>query len=279
MHALYPCNLLYQQREKKISHCGSWSVSHSKASYSIPFCPHFFACKCLLQWLWSGKRFLASPTLLILGPHWDSSHICCCCPVSWRSCSFGSVQSCASADVQGRCWGAPIKGLDLGLKGIWADQAAGCPALPTRIPWNHSQIYPAAQARCRVHSPACVLQLVRDTYGQFSHSWESGSHPPSAICGNGQGRGGGHLPLIYATVQQTRKGRACFPVAMPLGPVLPCCPGEVQGHSPGCCSLWGQDQLSGFHSPSIRSPACCLRRERGRRHPSLVHAIAMGDEC
>jgi hypothetical protein len=38
---------------------------------------------------WSGSRPLSSATILEI--HWDSSWISCCCPVLWRSCSFGSV--------------------------------------------------------------------------------------------------------------------------------------------------------------------------------------------
>ena len=41
---------------------------------------------------WSGSRPLASATPSILDPHQDSSQISCCCPVSWRPCSFGSVE-------------------------------------------------------------------------------------------------------------------------------------------------------------------------------------------
>ena len=40
---------------------------------------------------WSGSRSLASVTPSILDPHWDSSQLSCCCPLSWRSCSFGTV--------------------------------------------------------------------------------------------------------------------------------------------------------------------------------------------
>lgn len=39
----------------------------------------------------SGSWPLVSATLLMLGPHWDSSWISYCCPVSRRFCSFGSA--------------------------------------------------------------------------------------------------------------------------------------------------------------------------------------------
>jgi hypothetical protein len=40
---------------------------------------------------WSASRPLASVTASILDPHQESSWLSCCCPVSWRSCSFGSA--------------------------------------------------------------------------------------------------------------------------------------------------------------------------------------------
>lgn len=39
---------------------------------------------------WFGLRSLTSVTSSILDPHWDSSWLSCCCPVSQRSWSFGS---------------------------------------------------------------------------------------------------------------------------------------------------------------------------------------------
>lgn len=56
----------------------------------------------------SGSRTLAAATLSILEPHWDSSWMLCCWPMSWRSCPFLSVElgpSCTPAVLQrGRCW-------------------------------------------------------------------------------------------------------------------------------------------------------------------------------
>jgi hypothetical protein len=59
---------------------------------------------------WSNSRSLAPATLSILAPHWDSSWISRCCPVSWRSCSFGSSKTapfkCSTSSFKwGRCWG------------------------------------------------------------------------------------------------------------------------------------------------------------------------------
>jgi hypothetical protein len=49
-------------------------------SRSIPFCLNR-----------SGSRPLAFATLSMLDPHQDSSQLSCCCPVSWRACSFSSA--------------------------------------------------------------------------------------------------------------------------------------------------------------------------------------------
>jgi hypothetical protein len=59
-------------------------VCHS-VSHNITVCPHFFPCNK------SGSKSLASVTLSILDPYWDSSQISWFCPVSWRSYSFGFV--------------------------------------------------------------------------------------------------------------------------------------------------------------------------------------------
>ena len=66
------------------------AVVCSTVFHSISFC------LCFLQMFiamshWSSMRPLASATPSILEPHWDSSSLSCWCPVSWRSCSFGSV--------------------------------------------------------------------------------------------------------------------------------------------------------------------------------------------
>lgn len=50
---------------------------------------------------WSGSRLWVLPHLSILDPYLASSWLSCCCPMSWRSFSFGSVglvPSCTSAD-------------------------------------------------------------------------------------------------------------------------------------------------------------------------------------
>lgn len=54
---------------------------------------------------WSGLRFLASVTLWMLGPQWNSFWIACYCLVSWRSQSFGSADPVPSHVLAVRRWG------------------------------------------------------------------------------------------------------------------------------------------------------------------------------
>jgi hypothetical protein len=105
---------------------------------------------------WSGPRLLASATLSILDPHWDSSWISCCRPVSWRPCSSGSVgptPSCTpAAPLWGRCWRGPIQSpgsgpeRNLSWSACWLfcfpAPRAGSPSTPARrasstlLPWQ-----------------------------------------------------------------------------------------------------------------------------------------------
>lgn len=59
-------------------------------SHSASFCLLVLACRCSLQshWLVRGSGFCCS---ISTGASPDSSWISCCCPVSQRSCSFGSA--------------------------------------------------------------------------------------------------------------------------------------------------------------------------------------------
>lgn len=59
-------------------------------SPSLPFCLNCFTCKCSSNW--SALRPLVSATLSKPDPYRDSSWILCCCPVPWRSCSFGPAR-------------------------------------------------------------------------------------------------------------------------------------------------------------------------------------------
>jgi hypothetical protein len=188
----------------------------------MPFCPHAFTCKCSLQllvfWHEAFGFCYSIDTGTLLG-------FLCCCPVSWRCCSFWSVglaHSCTPAVYWwGRCWGEPIQSLGYGTEKylIWSAHCLTCPHLLwgwlTSNPRNQGQLYSVAQVRCRAWSPH-LLQLVssRDSSPALMT-------PGLALCpamkSEEQGRVGGHLFLIHAVAQQTR-GRTGSPVLKPSGP-------------------------------------------------------------
>lgn len=102
---------------------------------------------------WSGSGPLASATILYF--HRAASQMCCRCPVSGRSCSFGSAglaPSLTPAVTDGVGVGVGwLKALDLGLGSSWAGQPTS--SVPTPPGW--------------VSSPACpqlvhpMLQMAR----------------------------------------------------------------------------------------------------------------------
>ena len=113
----------------------------------------------------SGLRPLASATLSILDPYWDSSLISCCCPGSWRACGYGSGGPAPSHTPAvhrwGRCWGEPTQspGSGPGWELSWSACQLSCthttrassPALPRLAhPKPH-------KAGLRVSSPALLL--------------------------------------------------------------------------------------------------------------------------
>lgn len=126
----YPPSTLTHNRKKNLM---VETVVCHRVSHSIPFCPF-----CLQMFIamshWSSRSPLASATPSILEPHWGSSRISCHCPVSSRSCSFGSVglepSHTPAVHRWGRCWGGP-----------------------TQTPHNQGQSYTAAHARCMTCSP------------------------------------------------------------------------------------------------------------------------------
>jgi hypothetical protein len=82
-------------------------------SHSLPFCPRLCLRMLVSVTHWSGSRSLASAMLSILEFHWDSSCTSCRCPVSLRSCSFGSAREAPSHTPAvtrwGRCQGGPTQ--------------------------------------------------------------------------------------------------------------------------------------------------------------------------
>lgn len=100
------CLATHPLTEGKKSWCGSCGVS-----VWITVCP--FAQTALLANVhskshWCGSRPLASATPSMLDPPHGFSQVSSCCPVSWRSCSFGSTGPAPSfapaVNRWGRCW-------------------------------------------------------------------------------------------------------------------------------------------------------------------------------
>lgn len=149
--------------ELKKTCCGNCSVSQN-----VPRCTLLSTCLSLKVVMavtpWSGLRPLWLLLLNLLELHWDSSRIACCCPVSCRHLSFGSVElapSCLPATHQlGRCWGGTIQSSGPGPDGylIWSAHQlfhihttmVSSPALP----WlTHPMLLPAPG---RPSSPALM---------------------------------------------------------------------------------------------------------------------------
>ena len=89
-----------QQRTNNCGHCSTFHCALQSTLSSTHLCLLMF-----IAMTWSDLRSLASATLSILEPHWDSSRIPCCCPVSWRSCSFGSVGPASCTPAVHQCIG------------------------------------------------------------------------------------------------------------------------------------------------------------------------------
>ena len=135
---------------------------------SKPLCAHIFTCKCSMQSHWSGSRPLVSITLLMLGPHWDSSWISCCCPVLPRSCNFGSgpqAPSCAPEDHRwGRCWGKPSHSPGSGpgqLQG-WSTHWRGelSKYLVTALPSRTQKLYFSVNHEIVLYSSHCFKYCI-----------------------------------------------------------------------------------------------------------------------
>ena len=151
--ALHPCNLTHNRGKKQP--LTEVVLCHS-VSHNIPFCPHFFACRCFLVCSEaSGFGYFINP-----GP---SLGLLLDILLSWRSYSFGSVElapSCTPA-VHGwsRCWDRAIQSSGFGPERYlsWsAHWLSGCHVLGdwlTSKPLNQGQLYPAALARCRIYFP------------------------------------------------------------------------------------------------------------------------------
>jgi hypothetical protein len=120
-----PLPLKPSPEQRKNSFCGSCGVSQCVPQFTLLstlLCLQMFIAMTHL----SGVRPLASASLSILDPRWDSSRIHCCCPVSWRSCSFepvGPAPSCTPAvHWWGTCWDEPFQNLGSERYMSWSAQ-------------------------------------------------------------------------------------------------------------------------------------------------------------
>lgn len=89
--------------------CGSCSVSQCTL-----LSQHLYLQMFIVMIHWSGLRLLASDTLSTLEPHWDSSWIFSCCPLSWRFCTFGSLPLCTAVHRQVDVVGVGLGGSSVG---------------------------------------------------------------------------------------------------------------------------------------------------------------------
>lgn len=129
----------------------------------------------------SSLRPLASASLSILEPHWDSILISRCCPVSWRSCSFGTVGPASSFTPAIHRWGKilgwTIQSPGSGPKRYLSWSACLFSALmPSGLahqqPPQSGLALPCCSGKCRAHSPESCSHLGQ---GQFFHH-----HDPEA---------------------------------------------------------------------------------------------------
>ena len=109
-------NWIKTNKQTKPSHHGSCGVSHGVTQH-ILLSTHLYLQMLIAMGHWCGWRPLASATLSILDPHWDSSGISWCHHVSWRSA--GPALSWTPTVHR---WGGITQPLDLGLVGSWAGQ-------------------------------------------------------------------------------------------------------------------------------------------------------------
>ena len=93
-----------------------------------------------------------------INPHWDCSKLSCCCPESWRSCSFGTAGLAQPFTDYIDIGGGQFRALDLGL-------GDGTDGQPTDFPLSA----PLGQLSSPVLMRPPNLTISR-RQGQFSYS-------------------------------------------------------------------------------------------------------------
>lgn len=161
---------------------------------------------------WSGLRFLASATLWILGPQWNSFWIACYCLVSWRSQSIGSVDPIPSHVLAvhrwGKCWdeSAYSSGSGSGLSG-----SVSPPAFPYCHYLTHlssTDLSSSPNAAGRKSRASFALKPSGLSHLQPHHEGQLYFYP-----GEVQGQ--------LSCVLQLVKSRASCPTPVTPGPALP----------------------------------------------------------
>lgn len=154
-------------------------------AHSIHFCPSSFIYKFYTMSCLSGSRLLdlgtpsseslTSETPSIMNPHWNFSWLSCCCPESWRFCSYDSVWPVPSHTSAGPRWDRCLSG---------PTQRPGC-GVGWELSWSVQASTRTAplQARVRVRdsspSPGDQLSGVHgEGWGQLTCMWD-----PFFVCG------------------------------------------------------------------------------------------------
>lgn len=119
-----------------------------------------------------------SVTPSLLAPPWDSSQFSCCCPSSWRSCSFrkaGMAHSRISTICKWyRFWGGPIQSSGYGPGGSCASQwATGVSSLA--LFWPGHPMPPLAGGRV-ISSALMVSGQLTSTHASRDNSTVLPSH-------------------------------------------------------------------------------------------------------
>ena len=120
---------------------------HSE-SHRAQVSPYIFTCREPVVWFEvSGFCYTVDA-----GPHCDSSWMCCCCPMSWRSCNFGFAGLAASSPPQvALACAASVAGLWLPVK---QEQEQGPQVHP-----NHGGLDPCPQRIWHQCEEAALLHL------------------------------------------------------------------------------------------------------------------------
>ena len=121
-------------------------------SHRMLICPNSFTCELIAMSPWSGSRPLASVIPSVPVPHQGSSLTFCCCPETWRSCSFGAAgpgpSHAPTVHRWVKCRGKPTQSPGSGSE--WK--------LPALLgPRHQGQFSHVTQERCGTNSPKCCI--------------------------------------------------------------------------------------------------------------------------